>query len=418
MTKVFLTVVFLNRIHGRARHADKSETTWASSSRQGCRSRVSPEVGASGRRHQCRSGTGLQQRNDSIRQAVSGSVSPPGAIDAWTRALGNTDVWRRWQDPGTLCRGIRQEISWQLEHMHPMSLVPRQKTEKVAANRRMLTVEISTNLKYYLNKGTVIEATAALETLLTNSDMDTNLPMSMVAPPYPAQYLRFGEAAMQNLRVPDSEAADSVFDGVFCFFTPDRARYAEGETVWTLELVFISKRQDRYNGHVALLGETNRGSTTVGEWLSNVLKSVAEQPVDEFHRAMHVAVSYVVRVFLYMALKQARVIEQPEYDEALRRAAGLGERKRAKLLQKSTSLYNSILVGPTFVPSATVAGGTGNGVAPHWRRGHFRMQPFGVGNLQRKLIFVAPVLIHADQLQGEVPAPKPYRAGAPAASEA
>lgn len=40
------------------------------------------------------------------------------------------------------------------------------------------------------------------------------------------------------------------------------------------------------------------------------------------------------------------------------------------------------------------------------------MQPFGIGNQQRKLIFVAPVLVHAEQLQGDVPAPKSYRAGA------
>lgn len=46
------------------------------------------------------------------------------------------------------------------------------------------------------------------------------------------------------------------------------------------------------------------------------------------------------------------------------------------------------------------------------RRGHFRMQPYGVGNQQRKLIFVAPVLVHAEQLQGEVPTPKSYRTGA------
>ncbi|MFC5513300.1 hypothetical protein ACFPOU_19570 [Massilia jejuensis] len=104
--------------------------------------------------------------------------------------------------------------------MHPMSLVPKEETEKVEANRRMLAVEVSTNLKYHLNKGTVIEATPALETLLTNSDVDLSLPMSIVAPPYRAQYLRFGEAAMQYLKVPASHAPDRVFDGVFCFFNP------------------------------------------------------------------------------------------------------------------------------------------------------------------------------------------------------
>lgn len=57
-------------------------------------------------------------------------------------------------------------------------------------------------------------------------------------------------------------------------------------------------------------------------------------------------------------------------------------------------------------------------VTPHWRRGHIRMQPCGAGKQQRKLIFVAPVLVHAEQLQGEVPAPRSYRAGAGAVTPA
>ena len=217
-----------------------------------------------------------------------------------------------------------------MDQMHPMALVPAAQVDTVVTNRRMLMVEISANLKYHLNKGTVIEATAALETLLTNSDVDLSLPMSYVAPPYRAQYLRFGEAAMKYLKVPESRGPDHVFDGVFCFFTPDTAHCAKGETLWTLELIFISKRQDRNYGHIALLGETDRGSTTVGEWLTGVLAAVDAKPLDEFHRPMHAAVSYVARVFLYMALKQARVMEHPEYDEALRRAAGLGERNAAR----------------------------------------------------------------------------------------
>ena len=40
------------------------------------------------------------------------------------------------------------------------------------------------------------------------------------------------------------------------------------------------------------------------------------------------------------------------------------------------------------------------------------MQPHGPGWQERKLIFVAPVLIHADQMQGELPAPRAYRADA------
>ena len=46
------------------------------------------------------------------------------------------------------------------------------------------------------------------------------------------------------------------------------------------------------------------------------------------------------------------------------------------------------------------------------------MQPCGAGKQQHKLIFVAPVLVHAEQLQGEAPTPKLYRAGAAAVTAA
>lgn len=336
-----------------------------------------------------------------------------GATDAWTQALGNTGLWNCWRDPVTLCWEIRQEVLRQLE---AMSCSPTVFGQMSAGDRQRLAFEVSMNLKYYLSQGIVIETTAALETLLTNSDVDLSLPMSMVAPPYRAQYLHFGEIATQYLKVPNPQSPDHVFDGAFCFLTRRGPSGEPGEPCWTLELIFVTRRQGCYGGQVALLGETDRGDVTVGEWLNRVLASFTAAPGSEFHRSMHAAVSYVARVFLYMALKQARVTPHREYDEALRRAAGLSERKRAKLLQRSASLYNGILVGPESLAPGVSEGGAGGGVAPHWRRGHFRMQPFGAGNQQRKLIFVAPALIHAEQLQAGVPAPKSYRAGPAAVS--
>jgi hypothetical protein len=238
------------------------------------------------------------------------------------RNHGHTEVWRRWQDTGTLCWQIRKEILRQFEHTRPERPLSGAMAEMLAEDLQRLAVEISVNLKYHLQKGMVIQATPALETLLTNSDVDLSLPMSMVAPPYRAQYLRFGETAMRYLKVPVSQAADHVFDGVFCFLNPPAEPCAAGAPHWTLELIFASKRRDLYRGHGSLLGETDRGSTTVGEWLTRVLGAVKEQPDGEFHRPMPAAFSYVVRVFLYMALKQARVTEHRDHDAALRCAAG------------------------------------------------------------------------------------------------
>jgi hypothetical protein len=53
----------------------------------------------------------------------------------------------------------------------------------------------------------------------------------------------------------------------------------------------------------------------------------------------------------------------------------------------------------------------GSSTAGHTRSSSGTTAHHGPRRLERKLIFVALVLIHAVQLQGDIPAPKPYRAG-------
>jgi hypothetical protein len=334
-----------------------------------------------------------------------------GAFEAWKQALGNLEEWARWADPKATCWSIRQEIQQQLNSMRARTHDSMESAARAQAEARMQAVSISANLKYGLQKGAIIEATPALETLLLNSDMDLHLPMKMVAPPYLAQYLRFGPEAVRHLKVPESDLPDRFFDGVFCFFTPPPDNAADGGATWTLELIFVSQRQDCYSGQVALLGETERDDRPLGEWLNRVLDTAKGRSVETFYKPMYAAVSYVVKVFLYMALRQARSVEHREYDEAMQRISGLGVKKRARLLQRAESLYNGIRVGPEDLVQESAAHEGRSTVAPHWRRGHFRMQACGLGKLERKLIFVAPMLIHAAQLQGDIPAPKPYRAG-------
>jgi hypothetical protein len=53
------------------------------------------------------------------------------------------------------------------------------------------------------------------------------------------------------------------------------------------------------------------------------------------------------------------------------------------------------------LPEFTGGRGEGYEVSPHWRRGHFRQQPCGPRNQERKLIFLHPVLVRTDRLRGE-----------------
>lgn len=159
-------------------------------------------------------------------------------------------------------------------------------------------------------------------------------------------------------------------------------------------------------------GKTDRGETTVASWLDQVLRSEPAQSKQSDVARMRAAVSDVVKLFLYMGLKQSRIVERRDYDAGMRRLAGLVERKRVKLAKRTAALYNSIVVGPAGMPASVGGQLSGIGVAPHWRRGHFRMQVCRPRNVDRKLIFVAPTLIHANRLSGDVPVPKPYRVGA------
>jgi hypothetical protein len=75
------------------------------------------------------------------------------------------------------------------------------------------------------------------------------------------------------------------------------------------------------------------------------------------------------------------------------------------------SRYDGIVVGPAALTSPAGSGTPGtHAVAPHWRRGHFRMQPHGQGNQLRKLIFVSPVLVHVARMNDETPRPRAYMA--------
>jgi hypothetical protein len=307
-----------------------------------------------------------------------------GAFEAWKQALGTGEEWIHWAHPKTTCWEIRQEILWQLNNIRVYRSGSNAPDEQEQSNARMQAVSISANLRYELQNGTIIEVTPALETLLANSDVDLDLPMNMVVPPYCAQYLRFGALAAQHLNVPNSDLPDRIFDGVFCFFTPPSERTAGGPNMCSLELIFINKRQDRFNGHVALRGETPRDNQSLGDWLDGVLDNFPGQSIDAYYKPMHAAVSYVVKVFLYMALRQARTIVRGDYDEAQKRIGGLGVKKRARLLQRMASLYNGILVGPGNLPPAPTASAGGNAVAPHWRRGHSGCSHTGRANSNAK----------------------------------
>ncbi len=115
-----------------------------------------------------------------------------------------------------------------------------------------------------------------------------------------------------------------------------------------------------------------------------------------------------VNVFLCLSLKNTRKEVNTEHSAAFKRLTGVGPKKHAKLQRSLDNLYDHITVGPVVAPAILLARGVTGIRAPPWRRGHFRAQPCDPARSSRKLIFVAPILIHADRLDGRPPPPKAY----------
>jgi hypothetical protein len=102
------------------------------------------------------------------------------------------------------------------------------------------------------------------------------------------------------------------------------------------------------------------------------------------------------KIFLYWHLEQSRHVEECPYSQVMRQLSRTGPKKSAKLQRQARKLYDRTLLGPITLPLHLH--GIHGDITPHWRRGHFRMQPHGPSMALRKLIFIAPTLVRADRL--------------------
>ncbi|TDV17744.1 hypothetical protein C7404_13512 [Paraburkholderia caballeronis] len=104
-------------------------------------------------------------------------------------------------------------------------------------------------------------------------------------------------------------------------------------------------------------------------------------------------VQMCAKVLLYMQTAGAVRIDELRQNDITSQLARAGKGKRSKLERRLASRYNRIIVGPSELIQIYA-----NEVAPHWRRGHLRMQAHGPKFSLRKLLFIAPTLVRADKL--------------------
>jgi hypothetical protein len=333
-----------------------------------------------------------------------------GAFEAWERALScsqfGRQIWRYWAKDVSTCRECLHEIHLQLEQ-HGVSGPRRCSPMETANDLRANAIQFAANIHYERRRGALIETTRALDTLLRHSDLDESLQMRFFAPPFSTQYLRLDRDLVDEFLNADDRANFRWIDGVFCFLTTEPAPDEQHTTSTMLELVVVYNNNDQGIGTKMLCARIGSPEQSVTGWVNSIFLAQNGRR-NEGDEAMCKLINFMAKVFLYLGLKDARKEMNADYSAAIKRLEGLGPKKKAKLHHRLQTMYDRITVGPESLPSPPAAEHDSAPMSPHWRRGHFRLQPCGPAHGCRKLIFVAPILIRADRLNGQAPRTKSY----------
>lgn len=263
------------------------------------------------------------------------------------------------------------------------------------------------------NQGVAYELTGPLMDLMANTDIEPDVPIHLVRPPFPVISLKpapgrsfqdLGFALLADFpieevivsRLPSVDNPDAEYLG-FELLVP--ATRLDGSPLGGMSLfteIFIEVGKDE--------------ETPIGEKVLNHIQGDdrGESPLNwlEF-------TTFLLKILLYITVPSARAERRFDRTQKLEAAAAeKNPKRRVRLENEAERAYDRIVIGPTSVlvedQSSESAGH--REMPTHWRRGFFRRQRHGEGRAQIKHVFIAPLLVRADRLAGDgpVPAPKGY----------
>lgn len=245
-------------------------------------------------------------------------------------------------------------------------------------------------LMFWRRPRALVELTNPLQQLLDRSDLGDDIPVGLLRPPVPACYIRFGDDMQHAILSAQTEDFHHMrVEGVYVFES-----VREEQRAVALVAIWAVDGQPTFSVSTIemIIGDDKEPLVDVIE------RTCANKPgpVRLHHRVL---AQLCTKVFLYWSVEQARTEEQRPYFDAMQQLKRLGPKKAAKLQRHVDRLYDRVLLGPLSIPGH----GAHDEVSPHWRRGHFRMQPHGPHHSLRKVLFIAPTLVRADRLENAAP---------------
>lgn len=250
----------------------------------------------------------------------------------------------------------------------------------------------------------LFQTTDALDQMLASTDMGEGIPAHWIRAPYAIQYLQCTESLSSPLQLWHAQSGEHRLEGGYILTGVVPEPLPEAGQRY-LEMVLtgspLGKRNNTDDCTSSITLVVPDEDATMLEVLEHSLAKNDERKgaSEEEKRYLRPAIFHMAKILLYLNSNQVLRSEVPERSLMEARLKGLkGGGKRAKLLRQLPRAYDRIIIGPKTRPSPSSGSGeTGRRLPAHWRRGHFRHQPFGEGRAQHRLIWIAPLLVHADE---------------------
>ncbi|BDU09906.1 hypothetical protein PRtIB026_A34960 [Pseudomonas sp. RtIB026] len=283
----------------------------------------------------------------------------------------------------------------------------------------MAGIALSTTLysyKFRRQDGNILTTSNVLDEVLEQTEIGDDVPVDYLRPPFKTCYIEFTEDRSSSLSVYNELTHEHILEGVYISETQiepgtqEMERYVGSPVVDVtkslriLDLMFTGSPLGK--AHVeddALRVQgfyIQDGMRTIKQELSRVEEKYgADADFAGDIQYLSQTLNHMAKVLLFINCKQYRDTafnERKELRKKINSLKGLG--KIRKFENKLRKTYDRVVISPVdnVVYESDVGVDHSRQVREkrtHWRKGHFRMQPYGPGASKRKILFIEPTVV-------------------------
>ncbi|QSX37953.1 hypothetical protein [Shewanella sedimentimangrovi] len=274
--------------------------------------------------------------------------------------------------------------------------------------------------KFRKLEGNILTTSNDVDGLLEQTDIGDDIPIAYLRPPFKNCYIEFTENRSSSLMIYNSDSGEHILEGVYISEveilpnTPQMNQYQKNSSLSQIidfekpfrvvDMMFTGSPLGK--SHVLDDALRIQGfyvqddDKTVNDELKLIVAEYGND--DDFANDINyleLALSHMAKVLLFVNCKQYRDTAFNERKEILKKISSLkSPAKIKKYNNKLRKTYDRLIIKPedNVVYVHTKNHEHSSGLRPkkaHWRKGHFRMQPYGLGSSKRKVIYIEPTVV-------------------------